>query len=130
MAASIQSPEIRFADFVESLHEPGKPFLSPAKVGETLHLQVQGLAERAHVHRNTVTRAPDSEAVQAYLRKVVRVLSAAFQVNGGDFVRTIAWFKNQPIAELRHKTADELVTEDKADAVVAYIESIASGYVG
>lgn len=46
------------APFVERFRESETPYLSPAKVGEFMGMQVQELAERAHVHRNTPTARP------------------------------------------------------------------------
>lgn len=64
------------------------------------------------------------------MRRVIRVLSVAIEVNDGDLDGAITWFRSRPIAELEHKSADELVVEGKVDSVVAYIESIAAGYAG
>lgn len=130
MAGNSDAAAPRFAEFVRDLCEPNATHLSPQRIAKRLNLQIQGLAERARVHRNTVARAPDSEVLQGYLRNVVRVLSAAFVANGGDLVQAIAWYRNQPIPDLRHKTADELVSEGRTGAVVAYLESIGSGYLG
>lgn len=53
------------------LDKPDSPFLSPAKVAHTLSLQLQELADSAHVHRNTLTSRPQSEKVQALLRSIL-----------------------------------------------------------
>lgn len=125
-----EAPTNRFAEFAQDLCEPGTKLLSPQRLAQRLHLSIEEVAARARMHRNSATRASESEALQAYMRKVIRVLSAAFETNGGSLVGAVEWFRNQPIPDLGHKTADALVSEGKTDAVLAYIESIASGHVG
>ena len=49
--------------FVERFREPNTLFLSPARVSEFFGFQIQELAERAHVHRNTPAARP--QALQA-----------------------------------------------------------------
>jgi uncharacterized protein (DUF2384 family) len=130
MAVAAVSPEIEFTRFLADVREPNTPYLSPSRFAERLQLNIQTVAERAHVHRNTVTRAPESPAVQAYMREVVKVLRAAMDVNGGDIMHAIVWFKNHPLADFDYRTADELVTEGKTNAVVQYLQSIESGATG
>lgn len=114
----------------ESLREPDRPYLSPYLVGEALGLQIQSVAERARVSRNTPAARPQSENLQHYLRDVVRVLSAAVDAAGGDRNRAIFWFMNEPLPEFDYRTPDTLVKEGKAQVVVDYIESIAGGPTG
>jgi len=47
----------------------------------------------------------------------------------GGHIRMCRGRANQVITE-SHTTADDLASERKSDAVVAYIESISSGHVG
>lgn len=111
------------------LETPTSPFLSPVKVAAHLSLQVQGLADSAHVHRNTLTRRPRSPKVQEFLRSALRVLAAATEAFGDRDV-ALSWVRNEPVAAFRHKTALDLVREGRAEAVVTYLESISSGFVG
>ena len=114
----------------ESFREPDQSYLSPRRIGEALGLQIQGLAERARVSRNTPSARPQNEDLQNYLRNVVRVLAAAADVAGGDRKRAVFWFMNEPLAEFDYQTADALVRAGKARAVIDYIESIAGGATG
>jgi hypothetical protein len=59
----------------------------------------------------------------------LRVLSAAMGI-AGDRDRTIDWYRNTPILEFQHQTAEHLVSSGKTDAVVSYLLSIESGSVG
>jgi hypothetical protein len=47
-----------------------------------------------------------------------------------DRDRSIFWFRNTPIAEFAHQTAEQLVAAGKTEAVIAYLQSIASGSTG
>ena len=73
-----------FQDFVEFLREADTPALmmSPKRFSQALHIDLQTLAEQAHVHRNTISRAPGSRGVQDFLREALRVIKAATDLNG------------------------------------------------
>lgn len=100
--------------------------LSPKRFCAVLNLDVQTLADLAHVHRNTLTRAPDSETIQRFLREVLRVLCAAFDVSN-DMSKAVFWYRNEPIAAFKYKTAERLVSEGRTDDVVRYVTSLATG---
>lgn len=114
----------------ETFREPDAPYLSPRRLGDALGLQVQSLAQRAHVHRNTPRARPQSEALQGYMREVVRVLAAAEEAASGDRERAIFWYMNEPLSEFDFRTPDELVSQGKAQVVMDYIESILGGATG
>ena len=118
-----------FEEAFEQFHEEGTPNLSPTRIAEKFSLQVQEVAALAGVHRNTVRLHPESPRLQASMRNLVRVLSAAAAVQP-DLERAVYYLKNSPIPAFGHKTAYQLVGEGRADDVIQYLESIASGYVG
>lgn len=124
------SPISSSAALAESFREADRSYLSPRRVGEALGLQVQALAERARVSRNTPAARPQSEALQHYLREVVRVLTAATDAANGDRNRAIFWFMNAPLAEFDYRTPEALVSAGKAQVVIEYIESISGGATG
>jgi hypothetical protein len=68
----------RFLNYLQDV-ETG-PAISPKRYGQVLRLDMQTLAAKAHVHRNTISRAPDAESVQRYLRESVRVMRAAVDI--------------------------------------------------
>jgi hypothetical protein len=115
--------------FVERFREPNTPYLSPAKVGDFFGLRVQELAERARVHRNTPTARPHTPQLQKYLQEMLRVLAVATEITD-DAERAAFLLRNEPLRAFGYKTADTLVQEGRADAVIAYLESLASGSVG
>lgn len=114
--------------FVASLQEPRTPYISPKRVADALGVQLGRLAEIAGVHRNTLAR-PSSERLQDRLRDMVRVITAATE-HTADLDRAIYWFKNDPIATLRHRTAAELVAAGHTDAVLAHLDELSDGANG
>lgn len=115
--------------FVEQFREPNTPYLSPAKVGDFFGFRVQELAERAHVHRNTPTARPQAPQLQKYLQEMVRVLAVATEMTG-DLERAAFLLRNEPLRAFGYKTADDLIQGGRADAVIAYLESLAGGAAG
>ena len=121
---------LTFDAFVENLHEPDDALLiSPKRYVEELRLDLQTLADQAKVHRNTVTRSPNTEALQRYLRDALRVLKAAADLSG-DMKKALFWFRNHPLQPFHYKTAEQLVADGKADAVVRYISMLEAGSAG
>ncbi|HBO3409699.1 MbcA/ParS/Xre antitoxin family protein [Pseudomonas aeruginosa] len=123
MNTALQEP------FVERFREPNTPYLSPSKVGDFFGFRVQELAERAHVHRNTPTARPQAPQLQKYLQDMVKVLAVATEMTG-DLERAAFLVRNEPLRAFGYKTADDLIQEGQADAVIAYLESLAGGAAG
>ncbi len=123
MSSVLQEP------FVERFREPNTPYLSPSKVGDFFGFRVQELAERAHVHRNTPTARPQTPQLQKYLQDMVRVLAVATEMTG-DLDRAVFLLRNEPLRVFGYKTADTLIQDGRADAVIAYLESLAGGAAG
>ena len=103
--------------------------ISPRRYSSVLRLALQDLAAQAHVHRSTISRAPDSETIQRFLRETLRVLRAATDISG-DVERAIFWFKNEPLREFDYKTAQTLVSEGRADAAIQYLQMAEAGFLG
>lgn len=128
-AINFQRPQWK-RSLAETFRETDHAYLSPRRVGDALGLQIQSLAERARVSRNTPAVRPQNETLQHYLREVVRVLTAAEDVAGGDRHRAIFWFMNEPLQDFDYLTPDALVRMGKSQVVIDYIESIAGGATG
>ncbi|MDR2213048.1 MAG: DUF2384 domain-containing protein [Pseudomonadales bacterium] len=118
-----------FAHVLESVREAGTSHLSAANLANILGLQQQDLAAMAGVHRNTLRTHPESPKLQAVLRDLMRVLSAALEVQP-DIERALFLIKNQPIPAFRHKTLLQLVQEGRTDDAIDYLESISGGFAG
>lgn len=91
--------------------------------------RAQGGPGRARVHRNTPTARPHTPQLQKYLQEMLRVLAVATEITD-DAERAVFLLRNEPVRAFGHKTADALVQEGRADAVIAYLESLASGSIG
>lgn len=121
---------LTFDEFIESLHEPDDALLiSPKRYVEELRLDVQTLADQAKVHRNTVARSPETQALQRFLRDALRVMKSAADLSG-DMKKALFWFRNHPLQPFQYKTAEQMVAEGKAEAVVRYIALLEAGPAG
>jgi hypothetical protein len=129
MSAATQHTTTLVSGFMDSIQEPRKPYISPARFAKAAGVSVQALAALAGVHRNTVSQHPDSGRLQDRLRDMVKAIVAAVAVTG-DLDKAIYWFRNEPIADYRHKTAAELVAVGRLDAVLAYLEDLRNGASG
>lgn len=123
--------EKNFERFMDFLQEPeGRPVsISPKRYGLVFQVDIQTLADQAHVHRNTLTRAPESESVQRFLRESIRVTRAALDV-AGDVEKAIFWFKNSPIPTFDYKTPQTLISEGRTEALIRYLQSLQAGFTG
>jgi hypothetical protein len=121
--------QVDFQTFATELQSPGQPVIAPDRFAAAMHLRQQDLAQLAHVHRTTVAEAPTNVKLQQYMRDSLRVLSAAFSV-AGNTDRATYWYRNTPIPEFGHRTAEQLVSDGKTEAVVSYLTSIESGSTG
>lgn len=120
-----------FADLQAFLRDPDlpAPVLSPRRYAQALHVDLQTLADHAHVHRNTIGRAPGSRAVQDFLRESMRVIKAATDLNG-DVGRALCWFRNEPLAVFGYRTPERLVSEGRTDDLLRYVMSLEAGAAG
>jgi hypothetical protein len=120
-----------FAGLMEFLRdqEVGAAALSPKRFSEVLSIDLQTLAAQAHVHRNTLSRAPASASVQNFLREALRVIRAATDLSG-DVDRALFWYRNEPLQPFGYKTAEQLVSEGRTEDVLRYVASLEVGAAG
>jgi hypothetical protein len=132
-AAVVEVPVLggTFQHFVEFLREAetSAPVLSPKRFSLAMHIDLQTLAEQAHVHRNTISRAPGSRGVQDFLREALRVIKAATDLNG-DLNKALFWYRNEPLSVFGYKTAERLVSEGRTDDLLRYVASLEAGAAG
>jgi hypothetical protein len=114
-----------FQHLVEFLKDPDTPapVLSPKRFSQVMHIDLQTLAEQAHVHRNTISRAPGSRGVQDFLREALRVIKAATELNG-DLNKAVFWYRNEPLSVFGYKTAERLVSEGRTDDLLRHLTSL------
>ena len=48
----------------------------------------------------------------------------------GDVGRAIFWYRNEPLPPFNYKTAEQLVSEGRAEDVLRYVESLEAGAAG
>jgi len=118
-----------FDGFMTFLNSEASPSISPKRFGMVFRVDMQTLAAQAHVHRNTVRLAPDTESIQSHLRDSVRVMRAAADISG-SIEKAIYWFKNHPLPTFDYKTPQDLVSEKRTEALIRYIQSLQAGYAG
>ncbi|HEV3106743.1 MAG TPA: DUF2384 domain-containing protein [Trinickia sp.] len=120
-----------FEHFINSLRDPEfpAPIVSARRFSEALHIDLQTLANQAHVHRNTLSRMPASESVQRFLREALRVICAATDASG-DVTHALFWYRNEPLSVFGYKTAEQLVSDGRTDDVLRYIASLEAGAAG
>jgi hypothetical protein len=132
-ATAVESPVLgkTYQHFVEFLKDPDEPapVLSPKRFSQAMHIDLQTLAEQAHVHRNTISRAPGSRGVQDFLREALRVIKAATDLNG-DLNQALFWYRNEPLSVFGYKTAERLVSEGRTDDLLPYMASLEAGAAG
>ena len=131
MESDITGSSSDFAQFMASLREPTSigPIISARRFAAALHIDMQTLARLAHVHRNTVSRLAGSESVQKFLRDALRIIRAATDISG-NMQSTLFWYRNEPLPPFGYKTAEQLVSEGRTEALLRYIASLEAGFVG
>jgi uncharacterized protein (DUF2384 family) len=112
--------------FLADITEPRRGFISPRRLSRALRMPVGDLARVAHLHRNTLATRPDSERVQTRLGEIARIVALAAELTG-DHGRAVVWFRYQPLAGFEHKTAEQLIAEGHADAVLKHLEMLSDG---
>jgi uncharacterized protein (DUF2384 family) len=100
--------------------------LSPQRVAGMLHMSLGELARVTHIHRNTLTRFPDSPRVQERLGEIARIVATAAELTG-DAARALVWFRFQPLAGFENRTAADLVAAGQGSAVLKHLETLADG---
>jgi hypothetical protein len=123
--------EASYQSFVDFLRDDDLPAtaLSPDRFITALNMDFISLAQQAHVHRNTLSRAPASPAVQKFMRDVLRVVKAMYDVSG-DVRKTLFWYRNEPLSVFEYKTPEMLVSMGRTDDVIRYVTSLEAGAAG
>lgn len=115
------------SDTLERVSDPQSGLIEPARVAETLHIDLADLAGITQLHRNTLTRSPESPRVQARLGEVMRVLADAADLLDGSTGRAVLWFLHQPLAGFAGRTAMELMRDGHGEAVLKHLHMLRDG---
>src|SRR5665213_4604190 len=103
--------------FLAKVADPQAGGVSPGLIGRVLKMSVSDMSRLTRLHRNTLTRTPQSPLVQDRVGEVARILAAAADLVG-DEGKAAVWFRHQPLAGFSGRTAEELVAAGHADAVL------------
>ncbi len=109
-----------------NLRDADSAHLSARRTADALGITLTELAGLIGVARNTLTARSGARKVDAALSPLVRILSMAAEMAGGQG-RAAIWFKHQPIPGWAGKTPYDLVRDGEADKVLAYLESVRAG---
>ncbi|KUZ26827.1 DUF2384 domain-containing protein [Burkholderia territorii] len=122
------APHGGFDQFMASLRDPAStaPIISARRFAAALHIDIQTLARLAHVHRNTINRLPGAESVQKYLREALRIIRAATDISG-DVENALFWYRNEPLPIFDYKTAEQLMSDGRAEDLLRYVVSLKAG---
>ena len=112
--------------FLAEVMEPHKGVISTHLLSQMLHISLARLSELTQLHRNTLTRHPESPEVQQRLGEIARIVTVAAELVG-DRTRAIVWFRHQPLSGFDNKTAEELVAVGHADAVLEHLAMLSDG---
>jgi uncharacterized protein (DUF2384 family) len=118
--------KVMLSSFLVEVMEPHKGVISPQLMSQVLHVSLARLSQITNLHRNTLTRNPESPDVQQRLGEVARIISLAAELVG-DQQRAILWFRYQPLSGFDNKTAEELVAAGQTNAVLAHLAMLSDG---
>ncbi len=118
--------EVMLSSFLVEVMEPQTGAISPQMMSQVLHMSLARLSQVTKLHRNTLTRNPESPDVQERLGEVARIISLAAELLG-DKQRAVLWFRHQPLSGFDNKTAEELVAAGQSNAVLAHLSMLSDG---
>jgi uncharacterized protein (DUF2384 family) len=113
--------------FLEEVIDPKQGWISPHRMSDAMRMPLVELSQIIRMHRNTLTKRPDSPDVQSRLGQVARIIARASAMTGGNFSRAVIWFRFEPLSGFDRKTAEQLVTEGHAEAVETHLDMLEEG---
>ena len=91
-------------------------------INKTQLAQALGLPTESFYHDDRER----AHAVQTSLRDLIEIIDRA-QPGAGSTRKAFAWYRSQPLPSFDNRTAENLVKENKAEAVKAYLARINDG---
>lgn len=98
------------------------------RLAEQLHITKTELAIATGLSRDAVSKQARtaSRATQARLRDTTEIINRVTPWSG-SVGRAFTWFRSEPLQSFGDKTAEDLVKEGRAHAVMDYLTRIAEG---
>ncbi|MCR6625824.1 MAG: hypothetical protein NVV67_06050 [Pseudoxanthomonas sp.] len=97
---------------------------------EQFRVDLETLANLAHIPPEAISHAPESELLQNYMRNAASVIAALNEFSDLDIERAITWFRHAPLIELGGTTAEQYVSQGRTASVHAYALNLAAGATG
>jgi hypothetical protein len=99
-----------------------------SRLSDMLRVSKAELAAAAGLSRDAVSKTArlHAPATQSRLRDVVEILSRVLPWCG-SLPQAFAWYRAQPLPSFGDQTAEALVKEGRAEAVMRYLDRIAVG---
>ena len=102
--------------------------ISPSVLATRLRITKYELAAALGVPRDAVSKKNRFEAqkTQSRLRDMVEIINRILPWAGSELT-AFAWYRSQPLPSFGDKTAEDLVSEGRGEAVKTYLSRIAEG---
>ncbi len=113
---------MHFQEFIED------QVFSPALVADTLRTTKSEIAATLGLGRDAFTRMSRIRArkTQSRLRQMLEILNRV-EVATGSLLAAYAWFRAEPLPGFGGATPDQLLRENRAEHVHAYLDRIMVG---
>lgn len=113
---------MRFQEFISD------DAFSPALVADALRTTKSEIAGTLGLGKDAFTRASRVRArkTQVRLRQMLEILNRVEAVTGSPLA-AYAWFRAEPLPGFGGATPDQLVREDRAEHVHAYLDRVMAG---
>jgi len=113
---------MRFQEFIAD------DAFSPALVADALRTTKSEIAGTLGLGKDAFTRASRVRArkTQVRLRQMLEILNRVEAVTGSPLA-AYAWFRAEPLPGFGGATPDQLVREDRAEHVHAYLDRVMAG---
>jgi hypothetical protein len=119
---------VPYPSLSERFREADTSYLSPSRIAAMFGWTPEEIALRARVPLAALAR-PQTSSLQRYLGNLVRVLAVASEMTG-DVDRAALLIRQEPLRAFGGKTIAGLISEDRTDDAVTYLQSLASGSAG
>ncbi len=87
-------------------------------------------AQWLNVDVTKISSEPNDPTLQAFLTTCLKVIAMMQSVGELPRADALHWFRDEPMEVFRGHTALELVVQGRTEAVMDYLDSISSGFVG
>ncbi|WP_321447841.1 DUF2384 domain-containing protein [uncultured Cohaesibacter sp.] len=106
--------------------DPNSHIISARAFATNLGITQAELAKLTGIDRHALYSRTDLLKLEEAVRPLMSILNLASEMTGPDQCAAL-WFKHQPFPSWAGKAAFDLVSERKAERVLAYLRSVQSG---